>query len=421
MARDGSIFSTMFSLPQGGAPAEGDTDARALLLPDECAGEFRALLWAMYALPPELMAVHLPGADLARLACIAHKAARYGFKSVEQWALDALAEHAARKPCPLLGADDAPPPAAIRAQLTRLVGLAQECAHARLLDTLVKLLTGLVPRSLPLAHLAACLADEFDLRTLRGHAYLEIMHKGTFVAAHGATPPGDLDADGRLVLTVPQHYRLLAGYHTLTGAWEALRTKPPAFEHAPNCGATWHQHGCTQSWLEFWKEKTRADNVLALGVADVIGRLRIIQKECESRAGFSSRLWCADLAFDSRPLGLGHLRAPRLQELCAKGARRPAADDRDRPARLLFDSRPQLVTRFPRPAIALPATLYHHHATRSIPCVQYIITMQRCRPCRHRPRPRTRAVRDRVRGPVPSSATACGAGVSFDAAPDACR
>jgi hypothetical protein len=173
------------------------------------------------------------------------------------------------------------------------VGLAQECAHARLLDTLVKLLTGLVARSLPLAHLAACLADEFDLRTLRGHAYLEIMHKGTFVAAHGATPPGDLDADGRLVLTVPQHYRLLAGYHALTGAWEALRTKPPAFEHAPNCGATWHQHGCTQSWLEFWKEKTRADNVLALGVADVIGRLRIIQKECESRAGVFSWRWRA--------------------------------------------------------------------------------------------------------------------------------
>jgi hypothetical protein len=213
MARDGSIFSTMFSLPQGGAPAEGDTDARALLLPDECAAEFRALLWAMYALPPELMAVHLPGADLARLACIAHKAARYGFKSVEQWALDALAEHAARKPCPLLaplGADGAPDADAIRAcaaQLTRLVGLAQECAHARLLDTLVKLLTGLVARSLPLAHLAACLADEFDLRTLRGHAYLEIMHKGTFVAARpqpGSTPPGDLDANGRLVLTVPQ-------------------------------------------------------------------------------------------------------------------------------------------------------------------------------------------------------------------------
>jgi hypothetical protein len=44
-------------------------------------------------------------------------------------------------------------------------------------------------------------------------------------------------------------------------------------------GATWHQHGCTQSWNEFWKEKTKSDGVLSLGLADVLGRLRVISKE----------------------------------------------------------------------------------------------------------------------------------------------
>lgn len=63
------------------------------------------------------------------------------------------------------------------------------------------------------------------------------------------------------------------------GTWERLRTIPPHFDHAPSCGATWHQHGCTQSWLEFWKDKTRSDGVLALGLADVLGRLRQVQKD----------------------------------------------------------------------------------------------------------------------------------------------
>jgi hypothetical protein len=218
MARDGSIFNTMFSLPQGDQPAEGVSDATALVLPGERAAEFRAFLWAMYALPPELLSVHAPGADLDRLVSVAAAAAHYGFKAVETWALDALLEHAARKPCPLLGPEPLPPPPA-RARLRRVVRLAQDCAHARLLDTLVKLLAGLVPRSLPLAYLCMALADDFDLRTLRGHAYLEIMHKDAVTVfrapadpdtSEPGTPvpafwePGEVDASGRLVITTGQ-------------------------------------------------------------------------------------------------------------------------------------------------------------------------------------------------------------------------
>ena len=34
-----------------------------------------------------------------------------------------------------------------------------------------------------------------------------------------------------------------------------------------------------QSWLEFWKEKTRSDAVMSLGLADVIGRMKLLQKD----------------------------------------------------------------------------------------------------------------------------------------------
>ncbi|KAI0299678.1 hypothetical protein B0F90DRAFT_1668634 [Multifurca ochricompacta] len=62
-------------------------------------------------------------------------------------------------------------------------------------------------------------------------------------------------------------------------AWEQLRTVPLNFDHASSCGANWHQSGCMQSWQEFWREKTKSEMVLALGLADVLGRLRAVLKE----------------------------------------------------------------------------------------------------------------------------------------------
>jgi len=83
----------------------------------------------------------------------------------------------------------------------------------------------------------------------------------------------------RLVVSPVQQLRLLSGYHRLSKVWERLRAVPPHFEHATLCGATWHQHGCTQSWTDFWKDKTKTEGVLSLGSANVLGRLGVIVKE----------------------------------------------------------------------------------------------------------------------------------------------
>jgi len=150
------------------------------------------------------------------------------------------------------------------------------------------------------------LSDELDLRSLRGAAYLEVMQKATVVkkvkidvlkaslSHYSSSAPsstgliqssstsvaeGDLDSNGRLIITREQQLRLLAGYYRLTTVWDKLRLTPPHFEHAISCGASWHQQGCTQSWLEWWKEKTRSDSVMNLGLADIIGRLRLLQKD----------------------------------------------------------------------------------------------------------------------------------------------
>jgi hypothetical protein len=152
---------------------------------------------------------------------------------------------------------------------------------------MITLLRQLMSQSIQYAYLAMVLADELNLRSLRGAAYPEVMQKAVVVKRDEegegveGEREGDIDKNGRLVVSRAQQLRLLSGYYRLTSTWEHLRSSPPPFDHAPSCGATWHQHGCTQSWLEFWKEKTRCDSVLALGLADVVGRLRAVGKEFE--------------------------------------------------------------------------------------------------------------------------------------------
>jgi len=172
---------------------------------------------------------------------------------------------------------------------------------------MISLLKQLMGSSLQYAYLAMSLADELNLRALKGPAYLEVMHKAALVhkihidlpgkpkgqvlpigEANSTAPAnqssghadenGD-DGDDRLIVNPSQQLRLLSGYYRLARTWEALRLTPPHFDHAPSCGATWHQHGCTQSWQEFWKDKTRGDTVLSYGLADVLGRLKQVQKE----------------------------------------------------------------------------------------------------------------------------------------------
>jgi len=311
-----SSFNSMFSLPQGGQEMEGKSDDNPIVLSGDTVTEFRHFLWALYALPPEIIALTTPGADLTRLIDIARVANKYSFKTLETWALDAIQEFVNRKPSPILSS--IPPPASFTypsfassihcrientEQLTRLIRLAQLCNHERLLDTMIALLRQLMSTSLHYAYLAMTLADELDLRMLRGAAYLEVMQKAvvvkrasidiglspnhtgqgspsdsSYIPAAG-TMEGDIDDQGRLVINREQQLRLLSGYYRLTGTWERLRTTPPHFDHAPSCSATWHQQGCNQSWLEFWKEKTRSDSVLSLGLSDVLGKLRQVQKE----------------------------------------------------------------------------------------------------------------------------------------------
>ncbi|KAH0831966.1 hypothetical protein J3R83DRAFT_12855 [Lanmaoa asiatica] len=297
LSADSSSFGTLFTLPQGSITVEGTSDVNPIVLQGDTPEEFRSFLWSLYALPHEIMVIRGPHLDLNRFINIARVASKYSFKSIETWALNVIQEFIERKPSPLL--DTIPigfpfstnsPPSAFaesKRQISRLIQLAQLCGHANLLETVITLLRQLMSVSLHFSYLAMSLADDLNLRELRGLAYLEVLQRSVFICGHdengNVLVEGDVheSSDGldRLVVSPAQQLRLLSGYHRLSKAWEKLRAIPIPFEHAPSCGTTWHQHGCTQSWSEFWKEKTRADGVLALGAANVIGKLQVILKE----------------------------------------------------------------------------------------------------------------------------------------------
>jgi hypothetical protein len=315
LSKDSSSFRSLFSLPQGSIDVEGRSDDNPIILTGDTPEEFRHFLWALYALPPELQVATTPSANLGHLIDVAKVANKYSFKSIETWALDAIHVFVNLIPSPILTTSSfsaeplsqriAAPVADTAALLTRLIRLAQLCHHDRLLNTMIGLLRQLMTSSVQYAYLAMTLSDELNLRSLRGAAYLEVMQKATVVkktsldsvlhppsstastSANAAdtastsdnTSEGSLDTSGRLVITRAQQLRLLAGYYRLTSTWDKLRLTPLAFEHSHTCGATWHQQGCMQSWLEFWKEKTKSDSVMNLGLADVIGRLKLVQKE----------------------------------------------------------------------------------------------------------------------------------------------
>ncbi|KAG6840539.1 hypothetical protein C0991_005899 [Blastosporella zonata] len=323
-------FGSMFSLPQGDLTTEGQSDDNPIVLTGDTPSEFRNFLWSFYALPPEIT----KASDNLRLMIdIARVSNKYGFKNLETWSLNTIHDYVKRKPSPILPTilptqtyTFSPAHNAITSdtsihstdELTQLIRLAQMCHHEPLLTTMIDQLKQFMSSSVQYAYLAMTLADEFDIRSLRGVAYLEVMRKavivkhtktdialktmttqsssatdsnasGTLAAGTtGTTTPAVkekeedvVDENGRLVINRTQQLRLLSGYYRLSSTWERLRITPPAFEHASSCGATWHQHGCTQSWIEFWKDKTRSDGVLALGLADVVGRLKQVHKEYE--------------------------------------------------------------------------------------------------------------------------------------------
>ncbi|KAI6030591.1 hypothetical protein F5J12DRAFT_801583 [Pisolithus orientalis] len=296
------VGNTLFNVRRSAVPCRPSAHILSqdspIILQGDTPDEFRNFLWSLYALPHEITMVRSSQIDLNRLIDVAKVASKYSFRSTESWALDAIQKYIERQPSPLFNPISpstsfsfnstvfAPPDS--KAQISRLLRLAETCGHQKLLETMVSLLRQHMSTSLHYSYLAMTLADELDLRELRGLAYMEVLQRAVFISVHGdgrAEAEGEIQEtpDGleRLVVSPIQQHRLLSGHYRLCRVWEKLRAVPLPFDHSSSCGSNWTQHSCMQNWIDFWKEKTRADGLLSLDSANVLGRLTFILKEFE--------------------------------------------------------------------------------------------------------------------------------------------
>ncbi|KAI0076325.1 hypothetical protein K474DRAFT_1598271 [Panus rudis PR-1116 ss-1] len=284
LTKDKSAFETMFQLSSEADSArsessvtvaqEGDNDGNPIRLQGDTADEFRALLWALYALPHELMLVTTAEANCTQLVNLARITHKYQFRSIETWALNALNAHYSQP-----GAFDAlpssHPPAlphphqqaaneiATTPSLVQITELAALCERADLLASAVARWKRQIGEGKDLA-LAIEIGERYNLRSMLG------------LALHAMMLQGKSCWDKDPLLTREHRIRLLCGHYSLGKLADSLSSQPPSVAHSPRCTS---QQRCTKAWSGLWKAVIEAlpQIVPTMPREDVLGKLMLAE------------------------------------------------------------------------------------------------------------------------------------------------
>ncbi|KAI9058248.1 hypothetical protein FKP32DRAFT_1659419 [Trametes sanguinea] len=291
LTKDKSAFETMFQLSgetdsvrsdsSMSMAQEGESDANPIRLQGDTADEFRALLWALYALPHELTLAMTTDADCTQLVNLVRITHKYQFRSIMTWALSALHHYYSRpgafddvlttaatsNPSPPTlphtgpatpGPSPAHPPTLV--QITELAAL---CERADLLECAIARWKRLIGEGRDLA-LALNIGERFNLRPVTGLAY------------HGLMLRGKAQWDAEPALTRAQRVRLLAGYYALTKLWDALPGQPPPLTHGARCTS---QQRCAKAFGTLWRTVLETGTQVLPGLAreDVLGKIMLAE------------------------------------------------------------------------------------------------------------------------------------------------
>ncbi|KAH7925601.1 hypothetical protein BV22DRAFT_1112228 [Leucogyrophana mollusca] len=298
LKNDKSTFDSMFSLDsdlRSNSDAssssvtvgpEGESDDNPIRLQGDTADEFRALLWALYATPPDFERAVSPKSNnllqLFNLARITHK---YEFHAIERWTLDTLTKRYTSSDPPS-SIDDPHEPSLV--QLTELASL---CEKRALLDAATKRWKRVIASGKDIA-LAIGVAERHNMRALLGLAYYTMMLQGR----------EQWDAD--MLLTRAQRIRLLSGHYALGRLGERIPNEPPSLAHSPRC-AGGAQVRCNQSWAALWRSLLEMGRqVLPLQYADVVGKVMmaesvvkaLVDGNIPTQGMLDGMPWCKDNA-----------------------------------------------------------------------------------------------------------------------------
>ncbi|KAJ6504747.1 hypothetical protein C8R47DRAFT_157244 [Mycena vitilis] len=206
-----SVFRNMFNIPQGSA-----TEGLALdpiPLSGDSLKDFRALCWALYALPTELQSQNDREANIERLVAVARISHKYCLSSFEAWALSVVWIHSQSDRDYLDGCAqymlDETYEAAANGGRHDLCSLVEQ-----------KWVSRLRRRDLPLRH-ALDFGEAHGMQTFLVEAYYQQARNMKVLAPKLVT--GSEVADFcQLDLTPGQMHHLLAGYCSLTLFWESV-------------------------------------------------------------------------------------------------------------------------------------------------------------------------------------------------------
>ncbi|KAI0648161.1 hypothetical protein C8Q79DRAFT_1008509 [Trametes meyenii] len=290
LTKDKSAFETMFQLAGEAdsarsdtsmtAPQEGESDDNPIHLQGDTADEFRALLWALYALPHELTTAMSGEADCTLLVNLARITHKYQFRSIMTWALAALNQYYSRPGAfddvlttvvppptpPTLPHAGLATPAASPSHpptLVQITELAALCERADLLESALARWKRLIGEGRDLV-LALTIGERFNLRPVVGLAYHALMLRGK---AHW---------DTERELTRTQRVRLLAGYYALTKLWDALPGQPPPLTHGARCTS---QQRCAKAFGTLWRTvlETATQVMPGLPREDLLGKIMLAE------------------------------------------------------------------------------------------------------------------------------------------------
>ncbi|KAI0763568.1 hypothetical protein BD413DRAFT_616225 [Trametes elegans] len=291
LTKDTSAFETMFQLSgetdsarsdsSMTAAQEGESDDNPIRLQGDTADDFRALLWALYALPHELTVAMSGEADCTQLANLVRITHKYQFRSIMNWALSAMHHYYSRPGAfeDVLTTAPAPPPApptlshggpgtpaaspAHPPTLVQITELAALCERADLLECTIVRWKRLIGEGRDLV-LTLTTAERFSLRPVVGLAYHALMLRGRAYW------------DTERALTRAHRVRLLAGYYALTKLWDALPGQPPPLTHGLRCTS---QQRCAKAFGALWRTVLETGTQVLPGLPreDLLGKIMLAE------------------------------------------------------------------------------------------------------------------------------------------------
>ncbi|KAG9018174.1 hypothetical protein FRB90_012018 [Tulasnella sp. 427] len=262
---DGSIFATMFTLPQGeSANVDGQSASMPIRFADK-PRRFTALLWALYALPAELRSINHSAENCMKLIDIATAAQKYAFKTTEEWALSCLVDLV--KTSNHLGERKINP--------WRIFALATLCNSQELRQAMIDKIRERALQGKLHYSWVVTIGESLGIPELLGAGYYEIVIQ----------KPQQWNTDGKLTEAMMQ--KLYIGFCKLVTFKDTLFSTPmPIANH--QCPLDPNQ--CRARWNLLWKEghqegSERIPSVHVLGhlknFADYLRRSRAYPGPCQ--------------------------------------------------------------------------------------------------------------------------------------------